>query len=562
MQGVRGSNPLSSTFVRASRYRVCMRNFRGKIQNQGVLAGHYKVGKTYSPPLMALDATVLADWYRDDLPDLLWPAALIGTEGEAGLGRFIGWQQQVATTLETQSVDLSAITLDGRLTSLEMVEESDRERIVSALAHVMMTTEVLPDPLLAVFRLYESLPGRWLLVDPWSQSKLNVTDEEALSFLSKAIVGCVSDRHKEAMLKFVGITWSVLTKKFSANSETIDLLKVYPRDPETVQRADSLIRASFNAMKGANYLQSPEIQNRHAGWSREFWRLNWQMTSCLLREELEIDQSLQGENGSRKSARLEVLDAVRQVTNEFNRFLDGFFKNRGIDLYVPDKHEVIVGLITRAVRSVIAYLRAPHLWCGEYGSGLTRLLAETEIVLAWLAKNGPDSYAQYQQFGIGKAKLMKANMANLASKFPDGPPEMLNNAIQHFENKLGGEWAEQFTSVRLDSNFADTPIRTMAQETGKEDLYRHVYQTASAVSHGEWWAVQDYDMQRCMNPLHRFHWVPSMEPVGGNEPELARYWITQTASLISMALQHFEESGQRIEDTDTDPHEEKSGTSD
>ena len=132
---------------------------------------------------------------------------------------------------------------------------------------------------------------------------------------------------------------------------------------------------------------------------------------------------------------------------------------------------------------------------------------------------------------------------------------MLSDAIQHFERKLGGEWAEEFTSVRL-VNFADTPIRMMAQETDMEDLYRYVYQSASGVSHGEWWAVQDYDMQRCMNPLHRFHWVPSMEPVGGNDPALARYWITQTVSLISMALHHLEDTEPRVDDSDTDPHEE------
>ena len=98
----------------------------------------------------------------------------------------------------------------------------------------------------------------------------------------------------------------------------------------------------------------------------------------------------------------------------------------------------------------------------------------------------------------------------------------------------------------------------MAQETGREDLYRHVYQLASGVNHGEWWAVQDYDMQRCMNPLHRFHWVPSMEPVGGNEPKLALYWVSKTSTLISMALHQLEntDSDSRADEPDTDPQED------
>jgi len=106
-------------------------------------------------------------------------------KGEAGVKRFVAWREQVVAILETQSVDLSAVHFDGRLTSLEMTEKLDRERSILALTQGMDTTFVLPNPLLAVFRLYDSLPGRWFLVDPWSKSDLNVTDEKGFSFLSK-----------------------------------------------------------------------------------------------------------------------------------------------------------------------------------------------------------------------------------------------------------------------------------------------------------------------------------------------------------------------------------------
>lgn len=517
-----------------------MKIHRGKLEDGGPLAGHYRVGKTYSPPLMAMDATVLVDWFRDDLPDLLWPAALIGLKGESGLGRFIGWQQRAISVLEHQAVDPAAESVDGRLTSLETVEEVVREGVVAALTHEMAEAGVLPDPLLAALRLYDDLPGRWLLVDPCADADSEITDDEALSFLGQAVVACVSDGHKEAMLKFVGINWAVLTKRFSSDVRTIDLLKVYPRDPETVKIADTVIRAAFGASKGAEYHQASEVQARHADWARRFWKSNWRMSSCLLREDVELEPTNQTETGGKETATAEVLHAVQTMTEEFNRFLDGFFECQEHDLYDPAKHEVIAGLVTRAVRSVTASLRAPHLWCGEYGSSLTRLLAETEIVLAWLAMSGPDSYAQFQAFGLGKAKLMRTHMTDLANEFPDGPPEMLSDALQHIEKKLGGEWGEAFIPVSIDSTFAGRSVRGMAQDTGLEDLYRHVYQSASGVSHGEWWAVEDYAMQRCFNPLHRFHQVPSMEPVGGGEPALARYWVLKTAGLISMALDQLE----------------------
>ena len=44
---------------------------------------------------MALEATVLADWFEMTF-QICFGLALIGLEGEAGLKRFIGWQQQVS----------------------------------------------------------------------------------------------------------------------------------------------------------------------------------------------------------------------------------------------------------------------------------------------------------------------------------------------------------------------------------------------------------------------------------------------------------------------------------
>jgi hypothetical protein len=513
-------------------YLVPVKINRGKLETSGALAGHYRVGKTYSPPFMAMDQTVLVDWVREDLPDLVWPGFLIGLGGEDGLNRFIGWQQRAHTVLESAGIEPAGVLLDGRFTSLETTRAELRQRVVDALSSTIEDADVLPDPLLAVLRLYDELPGRWLLVDPWPERDLAVSLEDARSMLTQSIVACVGDGHREAMLKFVGITWAVITKKFRADSATIEMLKTYPRDPSTVGAADSVVRASFGASKGAEYYRDPALRDRHRGWAELFWRSNWRLTPCLLREDPEPAESGSAGSGGENDVARDHVVAVHQL---YRDFLDGFFR-ADLDLHEPAQHEVIGGLITRAVRSTVAYLRSPHLWSGEYGSGLTRLLAETEITVSWLAQGGTERYAQYQAYGRGKAKLMKAHMVNLAGQFNDAPPEMLTEAIEHLNQGLGGDWGEEFVTVNLDSTFSGKTVRTMANETGLVDLYRHIYQSASGVTHGEWWAVQDYAMQRCMNPLHRFHWVLSMEPVGGNEALLAEYWVTKLAELVGLAL--------------------------
>ena len=36
-----------------------------------------------------------------------------------------------------------------------------------------------------------------------------------------------------------------------------------------------------------------------------------------------------------------------------------------------------------------------------------------------------------------------------------------------------------------------------------------MFQTNSGVMHGEWWAVKDYELTRCVEPFHRFHLIPT-----------------------------------------------------
>jgi hypothetical protein len=55
------------------------------------------------------------------------------------------------------------------------------------------------------------------------------------------------------------------------------------------------------------------------------------------------------------------------------------------------------------------------------------------------------------------------------------------------------------------------------------------------VTHGEWWAIEEYAMQRCANPLHRFHLLPSFRPA--YPPTLAFPKVLQAAfeALVAVA---------------------------
>jgi hypothetical protein len=336
------------------------------------------------------------------------------------------------------------------------------------------------------------------------------------------------------MVKFVGITWGVLTKDFSASADMIDVLKVYPRDPDTVQMADSMIRSSFSARKAADYYNDQELERRREAWARRFWSANSRLSPCLIRDDAGDDpEPLEAEPPPSEAELVLGHPVVEAATAEYVRFLD-MLDSTELDLHDPRKQEVISGLISRAARATVAMLQAPHMWCGEHGAAHNRLLAETGVLLLWLDQNGPQSYADYQSYGRGKAKLMKTHMAELAERF-DEPPVRLRESLFKLDKRLGGEWGQELIPVNLDSTFSGKSIRTMAFEVGLEDLYRYVYQPASGVGHGEWWTLEDYALQRCLNPLHRFHWIPSVEPVGQTDPEVASLWVSRLAELVSLA---------------------------
>lgn len=503
---------------------------RGKLEQEGVLAGHYRVGKKrYEPRLVALGTTE-SDWVRSDAPDLLWPMAVMARGGDAGLRKFAEWQRRAVDALGDRA---ATVQLDGRLTSLEALDSSARSAL-NPITKDLKELDLLPDELLSAFRLYKDVPGAWLLVDPWSPE---ADEDAALSFLAEVLTTCIIDGHAEAMVKFVLIGWGVLTRTFSASSETIDLLKTYPGDPAKVGAADSVVRASFSAMRAAETHRDPEIQERRDEWAKRFWASNWRLSPCLLSEEIDMNHTDLAPTGDEETVTDATREFVASAVNEYNRFLQAL-ADAEVDLFDPAKHEVIGGLTTRAARAVAAILRSPHMWCGEHGSGVIRILAETEIVLSWLALHAPEGYSEYQAFGRGKAKLMKAHMAELAESFEGEPPERLQDALNNLDKKLGGEWGEEFIPVSVESTFAGKSMRALALGAGLDGLYRNVYQNASGVQHGEWWALEDYALQRCLNPLHRFHWIPSAEPVGGEDPEVGEYFVSRLQHIVSLAVAH------------------------
>jgi len=491
----------------------------------------------------------VADWIRDDLPDLIWPAFLIAIQGERGGLEFARFQSAVRDIEGvTSSENRRAVSLDGRLTSLDQIPEQFHEQIVDIARDRNATDILIPTELRSVLRLYPNLPGRWLLIEPWSDGNLDANSADGLNLLALTLTGIMADGHKEALLKFLPLSWDVLTANISFPREQIDLLMDYPANKAKWPSADSVIRASFGASKAALSFRHAETVTRQEGWAAVFWQHNWRMTKCVpeednhdIADESPPDAPGDSEVSESSGHSTDLVDQLTQaVAAHFNRFLIGAMDPMvPVNLMHPEPHEVISGLVSRTARAVLAVVSAPHQWSGEHASGVLRQFAEVTILMHWLARHGQSGYAEYKSYGLGKSKLMKSRMEEIARQLQElevEPQPSLTDAIQHIGKRIRDAGGSEFVEVSVESTFSGKSVRQMAIEVDLKELYDQEYNHLSGVTHGEWWAIEDYAMQRCLNPLHRFHWIPSTNPYFPTTPELGHLLVNRLGEVVDLAL--------------------------
>lgn len=80
------------------------------------MIGHVRKGRVFMSPLVATGALKIHDWFKDDLPDLLWPALVLADQGNEAARTFVRWQEEVQNRLaELGDPEFVAEALDSRL---------------------------------------------------------------------------------------------------------------------------------------------------------------------------------------------------------------------------------------------------------------------------------------------------------------------------------------------------------------------------------------------------------------------------------------------------------------
>lgn len=525
-----------------------------RTEASGPLAGHVRQGRLYRSQLAATGVLQVADWARDDLPDLLWPALTLSEAGTPAVRGFIRWQQEVQRELAGLATPQAlASGLDGRLTSLDRLVDQvpTAARVVKERA-----TEfglLLPSVAAALASYPDDRPASWLVDLP-----TRAPEASEIRLLSRAVMEAVSDGHREAVIKCLSIWSAVNAGTFRSDATTIDLLKPYPNDPSTRVQADTVVRASWGAQRGAQVAREPHYFDASIKWAKIFWGINSMTTGCIRRRDAERPEDVDlesatdlGHKASHKANTESSPESCPDRNTQATALPDDGTQLRrlAVDLltsyiealetspsrlYDPERQEVHSGLVNRAAREVITALGAPDLWCLEHGAHIGRMLVEVRIYLSWMATQEPTIYREFQEYGAGKAKLY----ARLLEEVRDTQVDPgVKEAIQEFDRLSHNHDILDHRVVDTRDSFAGgKSLRAMADECGLLDLYRHAYQISSGVTHSEWWSVETHCMERCMNVLHRGHLIPSLSLSAGANVELATSWLDSLYALIRLSL--------------------------
>jgi hypothetical protein len=505
---------------------------------RGPLAGHYRVGKRFKPPLLSFSETqtVISDWIRDDLPDLMWPLVVALLEGDSAASLIGKAQQAVIDVVPEEILHESGAALDGRLTSVERFPVEWRDPVIGSLRTRGLGERAFPATLVGVLDLYEGAPGGWLMVDPWDQGDAKPSPEEAMVFLASAVVEAVKDSQLDALVKAPTFGWLVLRGKLTMPANEVDVLRDYPVNERSRPLAEAILRSGFLALKGSVAELDVERIDDQRRWAASFWQQNWAMTLCSTGEPM-----IPSEGDPVVPGLVQAREAVKVSLRKAHEIYEGYVeaamsRELVVNLHRPARHEVACGLVARAYRAVVATLAAPHRWTGEHAADVIRVLVESTWLLRWMgAQEGDSGFERFQAYGAGKRKLTRRHMADLVAKLGDEAPEYLRTATEQLSQKTGGDWGEEFQEVSVEATFAGRTLRQIADELGDLDGYRYEYQPASAVTHGEWWTIDDYCLQRCANPLHLFHLLPSLAPTPV-EPKFPEPLLARLERLVDTAL--------------------------
>ncbi len=483
--------------------KLKMSKSRKKGGHQGArIKDHNRVGKKLIAPYQQLTNIELTSWRDDRLPELLW-AALFSAQMDR-LEYLEIFRTIASSASENRDIDCSGMS-HSRFASYPD-DQFDR-----LFAPILDNAKLMA--LLQPLRLFDELPdGRH-----WNRHIPEITNEEKMwSLVGKAVANNTWHQSQIATdVRWMRIVCMIASGKVHF-AETMD--EQYREIVDYPNYGDMRkVRPSIRAAEQAFSMPDDTLSDK---WPADFWRNCLRRTICFPAPRKEPPHA------DVKAMVDETLDIYKLVADHFHQSLT--------DTGVDARLDGVFGISLYAI-----ILQATLLSSNSHerveGRLLIRTILEMHITLAFLlSKDQPVYWDRYRMYGTGQAKLAFLKLADLEDE--DIPSHV---SVEELERLADEDRWKEFVDIDL-GNWAKLDLRRMSEEAGVKDLYDKYYGWPSGFVHGHWAAVRDTVFDLCLNPLHRYHRIPSPPrlDMGSVAPDGVKL-INLTLDLISKAYPSF-----------------------
>ena len=482
---------------------------------------HRKKGKTLTTQLGAMSNVQQMIWDKNMLPEFLWIDALARSYNDKPI-----WWRAFTNFMDAVDAQIDDdLLVTGTISDFGKIPDEAREVILKEQYDLVVAN--FAEPVGRTLSLYPECPARWLIPRDWRDQN-RVDPDVELKKLSDALGRLYPAKDDYcSLLRMFPFQRIVKKGKIRVPSEMVDMLAKYPDGLDEGDRflVESLARQSLNMV-----LHNPEDKNDDFQWAKHFWRQNHNLSVCMYAPDKSL--SFMGDRSKDVDYVTQVIYPKCEENIEILRkYLVELILKVKVDLYDTERHEVVFGLLSRCNELYKALLGNPLMLSLDLSGIILRCLADTTITLSYLlSKDELSLFQKFVEYGEGKQKLL---MLHLQDNYPGlyGPAGEDEESLR----EQLGDFNAELLSIEL-GHWAGVDTRRMAQDCDLMDIYRLVYDPASSAVHGTWQNVVASNLERCANPLHRFHYLPRTR----NAPLFIHPLIVATR-IVNKAIEHCRE---------------------
>ena len=455
----------------------------GHKNRESKLSDHKRYKKELKPPFLQIGNLSPSSWIDKRLPEMLWAVLVIGNlNREKALEFFRYVALYVRDNPKCYNVTITGISKFPKKNRQEFIERMVNwsDEVKSALRPLAM---------------FPSLPGK----DEWRTYLDKPDPKEDRQKLANGVSKTFWHQSEEATdcrwIKLLCIILGGKMKFPKQMEETVRGVMEYPKYGD-LRKIRPFIRAS-------EIVPDPTSKSNYSKWADTFWQYCFDNTKCIPEEA--VSQKIKNRQ---KRLSEEMEEARKHYFKETvtirNKLIDHFFKTSKTSA-IDSRHEGAFGIALYGLTLFIEiiFYRIPLSITGRLS---LRALVEAYITFKYLLKKEKKEkrvWDDYRSYGIGQLKLVYLKLKELNQEISSIEIENLNFLVNE------DRWLE-FIPINL-GHWDKTDLRKMSEEVGLKELYDKYYNYTSGYIHANWGAVRESVYQRCVNPLHRFHRIPTYD---------------------------------------------------